>query len=88
MTTIFSMYTLKQFFTAVHFIKHLSIDDVYLGVIAAKLGVHRTNIANYITDFPKANTNCKAKPRLNKNLISVHLKDELKRIEYWKNCKT
>ena len=88
MTTIFSYYTLREFYTASRFVKHLSIDDVYLGVIASKLGVRRTNLGGNIVDYPYRK-DCENEPKLKRDVISIHLpKNHKRRLEFWNKCIT
>ena len=52
MTTFYSRAAVREIYAASLYVKHLAVDDVYVGIIAAKLGIPIADLSEYVITDP------------------------------------
>ena len=86
MTTFYSRAAVREFYTAAPYVKHLNVDDAYVGIIAAKLGLELTDLKPFVRDNLDVDRRRKALDvNVMRSLISWHTPfwSTSTRIEMW-----
>ena len=74
MTTFYSRAAVREIYAASPYVKHLAVDDVYLGIIAAKLGIPLTDLSAYVITEPDLDVGFPlAEGGTSGELIAMHL---------------
>ena len=63
------------------YVKHLGVDDAYIGIIAAKLGLWLTDLSPYIIDHNIADPEPNPSMEVRRQLISWHVPKNVSKVE-------
>ena len=75
MTAFYSSKAVRELYFASAYVKHLEVDDMYVGIVAAKLGLELTNLDAVILDFDYEEPQLELNTR--RQLISWHIPENI-----------